>query len=73
MVGTIKRFTDFTHIKVEIKTPMKNNTDVMDERDLQVAKELVMKEWVQVKQQVDAWFQIVEIKAVPRSSVRLPE
>lgn len=72
MPSIIKRFTDFTHIKVEIKTPMRNNTDVMDERDLQVAKELVMKEWIQTKQQVDAWFSIVEIQSVPRSTV-LPE
>lgn len=69
MPSNIKRFTDFKHIKVEIKTPMRNNTDVMDERDLEVAKELVMKEWLQVKQQVDRWFMIVEIKSIPKSAL----
>lgn len=70
---TLKRFNDFQHIKVEIKCPVRNNTDVMSERDMEVAKELVRKEWIQQKQIIDRWFMIVEIQAVPRSSVELPE
>lgn len=61
-MARIKRFNDYQHIKVEIKLPVGNSTDLVDERDMQVAKELLIKEWIQQRQEVDRWFNLVAVE-----------
>lgn len=57
-----KVFKDFRHIKVIIRLPTGNNTDLITEDDMQVAKELLIKEWIQQRQEVDRWFNLVAVE-----------
>lgn len=59
-----KKFNYYQHIKLTIRLPVGNNTDVIDERDMEVAKELLLKEWIQLREEVDAFFQVVRIQKV---------
>ena len=69
-MSRIKRFNDYRHIKVEITLPVGNSTDMIDERDMQVAKELLLKEWIQQREDIDRWFNLV---AVEPKQPRLPK
>jgi len=57
-----KKFNDYRHIKLTIRLPVGNNTDIIDDRDMQVAKELLLKEWIQLREEVDSFFQFVRIQ-----------
>lgn len=57
-----KVFRDYRHIKVIIRLPIANNTDMIDERDMQVAKELLIKEWIQQREAIDRWFNLVAVE-----------
>ena len=70
-----KVFKDYRHINVRIRLPVGNNTDLIDERDMQVAKELLLKEWIQLRQDVDHWFGLVAVERKPlptEKTLRLP-
>ncbi len=57
-----KRFNGYRHFKLTIRLLVENRTDVQDARDMQVAKELLLKEWLQLRDEVDAFFQFVRIQ-----------
>ena len=64
-----KKFNDYRHLKLTIRLPVGNNTDMIDERDMQVGKELVFKEWLQLREEVDGFFKLIQIEKKP---LRLP-
>ena len=61
-MSKIKRFNDYRHIKVEIKLPVGNSTDLITEDDMKVAKELLLKEWIQQREDIDRWFNLVAVE-----------
>jgi len=63
-----KVFKDFRHIKVIIRLPVANNTDMITEDDMKVAKELLIKEWIQQRSDVDKWFGLVAVERKPLPS-----
>jgi len=64
-MSRIKRFNDYRHIKVEIKLPVGNSTDLITEDDMKVAKELLLKEWIQQREDIDHWFGLVAVEKKP--------
>jgi hypothetical protein len=64
-----KKFNDYRHMKLIIRLPVGNNTDVIDDRDMQVAKELLLKEWLQLRDEVDHFFSVIQVEKKP---LRLP-
>jgi len=63
-----KVFKDYRHIKVIIRLPTANNTDMVTERDMKVAKELLLKEWIQQREDIDHWFGLVAVERKPLPS-----
>lgn len=48
------------HIKIEIRLPMRKHLDMNDEYDLQQAKEIVIREWLQTRNEVEKFLGITE-------------
>ena len=69
-MSRIKRFNDYRHIKVEIKLPVGNSTDLITEDDMKVAKELLLKEWIQQREEIDSWFGLIAVE--PKRPKLLP-
>lgn len=50
------------HIKVEIRLPVENKAlDLSDEYDLQEAKKQLYQEWLLIQEDVDRFFNVVQI------------
>jgi len=62
LMSRIKRFNDYRHIKIEIKLPVGNSTDLITEDDMKVAKELLIKEWIQQREEIDKWFGLIVVE-----------
>jgi len=60
-----KKFNDYKHILVKIRLPVANNTDMITEDDMKVAKELLLKEWIQQREDIDHWFGLVAVEKKP--------
>ena len=61
-----KVFKDYRHLQLRVRLPVANNTDCITADDMQVAKELLLKEWIQLRQDVDHWFGLVAVEKKPR-------
>lgn len=53
------------------RRPVGNSTDLIDENDMKVAKEMLIKERIQQRQEIDHWFGLLVVESKPEKGINL--